>query len=113
MTWMYQKGDEFFPKTTPHLESELEEVYVIRGRRYDIRNIIESEDVVMVEMIESYPDPDTGKVYRTPQVIVLELQNGKIRTGRHYCDPKLSFADLTNEQINSVLDRTQSKLVIE
>ncbi len=113
MTWMYQKGDEFFPKTTPHLESELDEAYIIRGRKYDIRNITESEDVVMIELIESYPDPETGKIYRTPQVIVLELVGGKIRTGRHYCDPRLSFADLTEEQIDSVLDRTPTKLVIE
>lgn len=45
-------------------------------------------------MIESYPDPESRKMYRTNQVIVLELNDGKIRTGRHYCDPKLSFADL-------------------
>ena len=113
MTWMYQKGTQYFPTTSPHLKTELDDVYVIKGRSYDIRNITESENIVMVEMIESYPDPDSDKIYRTPQVIVLELHDGKIRTGRHYCDPKLSFADLSQEQIDSALVRTPSKLMIK
>ena len=112
MTWMYQKGSAFFPKTTNEVSSELEEVYPIKGRVYDIRNITESEDVVIIEMIESYPDPETGKMYRTPLVLVLEIVEGKIRTGRHYCDPRLSFADLTEKQIEDVLSRTPRKFLI-
>jgi ketosteroid isomerase-like protein len=113
MTWMYQKGNEYFPKTTPHIESELDDAYIIRGRKYDIRNIAENENLVMVEMIESYPDPETGQMYRTPQVIVLELENGKIRTGRHYCDPRLSLANLSEEEINHTLERTPTKIIVE
>jgi len=113
MTWMYQKGDELFPSTGPHIESELEEAYPIKGRKYDVRNISENDTVIMIELIESYPDPETGKVYRTPQIIVLELEGGKIRTGRHYCDPRLSFAKLTEAQIDAVLERTPRKLLIE
>src|SRR5690606_3897497 len=85
MTWMYEGKEELFPTTGAALMEELEEVYPIKGRRYDIRNITEGPGVVMLELIESYPDPDTGKVYRTPQVIVLEMEDGKIKKGRHYC----------------------------
>jgi ketosteroid isomerase-like protein len=53
----------------------------------------------MIEMVESYPDPKTKKVYRTPLVIVLEMQNGKIRRGRHYCDPDLSYLHLTKKTV--------------
>lgn len=35
--------------------------------------MIENEDVVFIEVIESYPDPDTGKMYKTTQVIVLKV----------------------------------------
>ncbi len=47
----------------------------------------------MAEMIESYPDPKTKKVYKTPMVIVWEFKNGKIFKGRHYCDPQVSYID--------------------
>lgn len=88
------------------------EAYPIRGREYDIRNITENENVVMIEVIESYPNEETGKVYRTPQVIVLELVNGKIRTGRHYTDPRLSYMELTKEAIDTALRDTTTKLII-
>src|SRR3989344_4714636 len=70
MTWVYD-GKKLFPTTTPNLKAELEEVYPIKGRQYDIKNIAEGENVIIVEMIESYPDPKTKKVYRTPLVLVL------------------------------------------
>ncbi len=112
MTWMYKSKDELFPKTGDDVHAELEVVYPIKGRKYDIRNIAEGEDVVMIEMIESYPDPETGKVYRTPQVIVLEFKDGLIRTGRHYCDPSLSYMELTTEQIDSALRDSKTKINI-
>lgn len=113
MTWMYQGNDgNLFPKTTNDVKQELDEVYVIKGREYDIRNIAESENLVIIEMIESYPDPETGQVYRTPQVIVLELENGKIRTGRHYTDPRLSYLELSKESIDKALGNTFSKKII-
>ncbi|MES2749428.1 MAG: hypothetical protein V4606_03475 [Patescibacteria group bacterium] len=113
MTWMYQSKNELFPTTSNDIESELKEVYVIKDREYDIRNICESEDVVMVEMIESYSDPKTGQIYRTPQVIVLKFKDGKIQTGRHYNDPNLSYMKLSEEQINSALINTETKLIIK
>ena len=97
MTWVDAgvDGKQLFPTTKKDIRKDMEEAYVIEGRQYDIRNIAESENVVFVELIESYPDPKTGKVYRTPLVLVLEMKNGKIRTGRHYLDPRLSGKHLT------------------
>jgi hypothetical protein len=113
MTWMYKKGRKFFPTTTNTMEEDLEEVYPIKGRQYDIRNIAEGKDLLMLEMIESYPDPDTGEVYRTPQIIVLEMKGGKIKTGRHYCDPKTSFGNLSIDEINSALKNAKTKKIIK
>lgn len=113
MTWMYQgKDSELFPTTGNNLGTELEEIYPIKGREYDIRNITEGENVVMLEVIESYPDPETGQIYRTPQVIVLELENGKIKTGRHYCDPRLSYLELSKYDIAKALRGTGTKFLI-
>lgn len=101
MTWIYKsKKGVLFPYTKKSLEEELKEVYPIRGRRYDIKNIAESKNIVMVEMVESYPDPQTKKVYRTPIVIILEMKKGKIRKGRHYCDPQLSYLYLTKKEVD-------------
>ncbi len=104
MTWVYKspKHGTLFPKTKKNIEGELAEAYPIKSRQYDIKNITEGNNVVMVEMIESYPDPKTRKVYRTPLVIVLEMKNGKIRRGRHYCDPKLSYLYLKKSQLKKV-----------
>ncbi len=99
MTWVYQTKKELFPTEKISKKAEFEEVYQIKGRQYDIKNITESKNVVMVECVESYPDPKTKKVYRTPLILVLEMQNGKIRTGRHYCDPNLSYLFLDKTKI--------------
>lgn len=100
MTWVYQKKNgELFPATKNDLNAELAEVYPIKGREYDIKNIAEGDNVVIVEMVESYPDPETKKIYRTPLVIVLEMRAGKIRTGRHYTDPALSYLYLKKSQV--------------
>lgn len=113
MTWMYQgKDDDLFPSTGENVKAELNEVYPIKGREYDIRNIAESENLVMLEMIESYPDPETGQMYRTPQVIILELENGKIKTGRHYTDPRLSYLELSKEDTDQALRSNESKVII-
>lgn len=112
MTWVYQGKDTLFPATGENVKKKMTEAYPIKGREYNIRNITENEDVVMIEVIESYPDEETGKVYRTPQVIVLELVNGKIRTGRHYTDPRLSYMELTKEAIDTALRDTTTKLII-
>lgn len=113
MTWVYEgRNGDLFPHTEANIKKELDDVYHIKGREYDIRNIAENDNVVMIEVIESYPDPKTGQVYRTPQTIVLEFENGKIRTGRHYCDPRLSFKKLTKERVNDMYRDTKTKTII-
>lgn len=112
MTWVYGDGKELFPVTTNNLKGELEEVYPIKGRQYDIKNIAEGKDLVMMELIESYPDPKTKKVYRTPLVLVLEMKNGKIRTGRHYLDPGLSGKYLTPTQVRKAYKNSKGSVVI-
>jgi len=67
----------------------------------------------MVELVESYPDPETKKVFRTPLVLVLEMEGGKIKTGRHYTDPKLSHSGLTEDQINNVYKSESYKFTIK
>ena len=80
MTWMYRKqSGELFPTTTNAIESELEDVYHIKNREYDIRNVAESDNLVILELIESYSDPHTAQMYRTLMVLVLEMEHGKIK----------------------------------
>lgn len=103
MTWVYRAKDgRLFPRTGKNVRKELEDVYPIKGRKYDIKHIAEGKNIVMIEMIESYPDPKTGKVYQTPEVIVIEVKNGKIRRGRHYCDPRLSYLFLKKKELEKI-----------
>lgn len=104
-TWVYKGYDgKLFPRTSPNVREELDDVYTIKGRQYDIRNIAEGDGVVMVELVESYPDPKTKKVYRTPLVLVLEMRDGKVKKGRHYCDPRLSLLHLRKSQIDKIFE---------
>src|SRR3989338_10972893 len=114
MTWVDTgiDGKQLFPTTKPNLKAELEEAYPIKGRKYDIKNIAEGDDVVMVELVESFPDQKTGKVYRTPLVLLLEMKNGKIRTGRHYLDPKIARKHLTKAQIGKACKKSKGSLTI-
>ena len=100
MTWVEMRGKRFFLRTKKNIKKELQDVYYIKEREYDIKNIAEGKDVVMVELVESYPDPKTKKMYRTPLVLVLEMKNGKIRRGRHYCDTDLSYMFLSKKQVD-------------
>lgn len=104
MTWVYKhpKTSKLIPKVKTDVSKEMAKVYVIKDRKYDIKNITANEKVVMIEMIESYTDPETKKLMRTPQVIVLEFRDGKISKGRHYCDPNLSCLDLDDETLESI-----------
>lgn len=106
MTWMYQGKTLFLRKTLGNLGDLklVKKIYKIKGRKYDIKNIAEGDDVVFIELIESYPDPETKKVYRTPLVLVLEFNGDKIRRGRHYCDPKISYLHLTKSQISKAME---------
>ncbi len=113
-TWMYQKQDgTLFPSETSITDDSMQEIYTIKGREYHIYNITESENTVMVECIEQYPDETTGQLYRTPQVLIVEFKNGKINRGRHYCDPRLSYLELTDGAIASAYKNIEPILVIK
>jgi ketosteroid isomerase-like protein len=112
MTWMYLDDKKLFPSTQVDIKKELEEVYPIKNRVYEIKNIAEGKDVVMVELVESYPDPKTKKVYRTPLVLVLEMKNNKIVTGRHYLDPKISYKYLTKKQVEKGFKKSKGTLLV-
>lgn len=114
MTWVYRKqSSELFPTTTKAMENELEDVYHIKNREYDIRNVAENDNLVILELIESYPDPESKQIYRTPMILVLEMEDGKIKKGRHYCDPNLSYTKLSKDVIHTqALKGTESKMII-
>jgi len=113
MTWMYRGKDTLFPASKPNVEKGMKEIYPIRGRKYRIKNTAEGENVVILELIESYPDSETGRFHQTPLVLVLEMEEGKIKTGRHYCDPKLSYENLTEKQLEQGYRSTPDKQIIE
>ncbi len=115
MTWVEKTASgDLFPSSVMEVSEGTKEIYDVKNRSYDIRNIAEGNNVVMLELIESYPNPDTGQIYRTPLVLVLEFENGKIKKGRHYCDTKLSHENLSIEQIEKqALKNTPRKLLID
>ncbi len=97
MTWMYQGREHLFP-TSELNRHEMDEIYSIRGREYQIMNMVSDDAVTFVELIESYPAED-GRFFRTPLVLVLEHPKDHVSTGRHYCDPRLSHAGLELQNI--------------
>lgn len=115
-TWVYQAKDgSLFPSDTSSAPTEdsIEGIYHIKGREYHIYNITESENTVMVECVEQYPDEKTGQLYRTPEVLIIEFKEGKICRGRHYCDPRLSYLTLTDEMIHAAYKGKQPILIIK
>jgi hypothetical protein len=104
MTWMYRSKSDLFPSVSGDVVREsMSDVYTIKGRVYEIINHAQGDDVVFIEMIESYPDEKSGKEFRTPITLVLKFKDGKIITGRHYTDPQLSYEYLSKETIYSAL----------
>ena len=100
-----------FPCTKANVKTELKEVYPIKDRVYEIKNIAEGKNVVMIELVENYPDPETKKIYRTPLTLILEMKNDKIVTGRHYCDPRLSFMFLKPVQVEKGFKKTKGTII--
>ncbi|MDO8728798.1 MAG: hypothetical protein Q7K26_02780 [bacterium] len=113
MTWMYHSKDILFPTSKPNVEKEIKEIYSTRGRKYRIKNTAEGENIVMLELIESYLDSETGQLHQTPLVLVLEMVEGKIKTGRHYCDPQLSYENLSEKQLEQGYRNAPDKQIIE
>ncbi len=101
MTWVYKNNKgKLFPSFKKPTRTNMKDAYAIKDRHYDIKNIAEGKNIVMIELVESYSNPDTHKKYRTPLVLILHLKNGKIITGRHYCDPNISYLHLSKKQID-------------
>ena len=114
MTWVDtgSDGKQPFRHTGTDIKKEMEEVYPIKERMYVVKNIAESDDVVMVELIESYYNPETQKIDRTPLVLVLEMKDGKIRTGRHYSDPRVSQHYLSEEEIEQAYQNSKGSILV-
>lgn len=99
----YSESRSHFQSLSGKKLRELMEVaYAIEGRSYEFKSIIADKETqtVIVEFIESYPDPKTGQIYRTPQISVCIVKQGKIFRTRHYMDPRLLFANISEEEIN-------------
>jgi len=113
MTWMYQGKHELFPfVAAKQIKKAMNEAYVIKGRVYDIYNYTEQEGSVFLELVESYPVKN--KMYRTPLVLVIYFdKQGKIKLGRHYCDPKIyNNKKLTPQVLNKVYKKQKIKVRI-
>ncbi|MBU1754842.1 hypothetical protein KKH81_00980 [Patescibacteria group bacterium] len=110
MTWMYKsprKGN-LFPRAARSDEAFVREtaaIYAIKDRAYDIRHVASANSLVMVELVESYTDPATKAIHRTPLVLVLEMDGNKVARGRHYCDPNLSLLALPKGVVNAALSQ--------
>ena len=118
VTYMYKnKKSELFPSFSKPSDFDLSEIYKIKDKSYEIKNYAENNfdkyDVVFVELIERYTDPKTGKKYQTPIVIVLEIEDGKIKTNRHYCGNDLSFEDISAETINSAFKGESQEIFVD
>lgn len=101
------QNDKPFPRLSgKKLEESINEAFIIEGREFYFPNILADEEsqTVMVEFVESYPDPETKKVYRTPQVAICKIKDGKIFRTRHYMDPRLSYKYLDDKKIKDALE---------
>ncbi|HET8991471.1 MAG TPA: hypothetical protein VFN31_00365 [Candidatus Saccharimonadales bacterium] len=107
MTDMVLRGNEHLPKLSgSELNQAIKEAFTIKGRQYEFINIIADEEIqtVMVEFIESYPDPETNEIYCTPQIAVCIYKDGKIYKTRHYMDPRISRKHIPIEDIRKAID---------
>lgn len=119
VTYMYKnrKGKIFPSEKISDTDFDIEDVYSIADRSYEVKNYAENNmgeyDVVFVEFIERYTDPETKQYHQTPITIVLQMKDGKIVTNRHYCDNDISFENLTKDQIEEAYKGAQKSIIIE
>lgn len=87
------------------LDELINEAFAIKGREYIFQTVMANEETqtVIVEFIESYPDPHTDKVYRTPQVSICMFKAGKLYRTRHYMDPRLSYEYLSEDVLSDAM----------
>jgi ketosteroid isomerase-like protein len=101
---VYETEAAFFPRLQgEQLDALMTSAFKIKGRQFEFKTVIadEQQQKVVVEFVESFPDPKTGNIYRTPQVSICIVRDGKIFRTRHYMDPRLSFAFLSTETIEN------------
>ena len=98
-------GTAFRRLEGPKLMEYMDMAFETTGREYEFKHVIADEEsqTVMVEFVESYPDEKTGKVFRTPQISVCEIKDGKLFRTRHYMDPRLSYKYLDKSDIDKAL----------
>ena len=89
------------------LSDLIKPAFTAKGRKYIFKSVIADEQTqtVIVELIESYPSPSTREVYRTSQISVREVKDGKIYRTRHYMGSRLSFEPLSSEEVEVVLNQ--------
>ena len=99
-------NDQFPRLSGQKLHDLINKAFKIKGREFIFKNVVtdENKQLVIVEFIESFPDPKTGNVYRTPQIAVCEVKDGKIYRTRHYMDPRLSFEFLSVEEVEKAFE---------
>ena len=99
-------GKTLFPSiSAADARAMMNEVYQIKERKYRFVNVVAEAEkgVVVVEFVETYPDPQTGQLYCTPQVAICEVVEGKIRRTRHYMDPRTTFLPETPIKLDEAL----------
>lgn len=101
---MTAKGN--FPRLKgKKLRNCMQEAFKIKARHFVFHTVLAdtTTQTVIVEFTESYPDPKTKKIFRTPQVAICQFKNGKLYRTRHYMDPRLSFEYLEMFEIEDAL----------
>lgn len=97
MTWMYKTKNKTFPqvKVDKDFKNKMEEVYAYKQREYKIYSILENDNIVTAEIVESYYDGSKNIRHVTPIAFVWTFdEDGEVETGKHYCDPDISYESL-------------------
>jgi len=96
-----------FPELTgKNLQQLIKTAFKIKNRDYQFKTIVADvkTQTVVVEFVESYPDPSSGKVFRTPQVAICSFKDGRLYRTRHYMDPRLPYKYLNSSIINKAFE---------
>jgi hypothetical protein len=105
MVWMFKSKNTYFPsvKVDKNFNKKIEDAYSYLGREYKIYSMLENGNIVSAEIVESYLDNDSKKIRCTPISFVWTFdEDGKVLTGKHYCDPVISYEDLSAINFNDI-----------
>ncbi len=115
MTWMYKTKSKTFPqvRVDKDFKNKMEEVYSYTEREYKIYSILENDNIVTAEIVESYFDKSKNKKHVTPIAFVWTFdKDGKVETGKHYCDPDISYESLEDYDFDALYGY-KSKFIIK